>query len=310
MHKLSWNDLQYIVAVANHGSVTAAARALGVYHSTVLRRINSFEESQAVRLFERQRAGYTLTQEGQQLLEVARKVEDVVSVLERKIAGKDLTLEGVIRLTTTDSLLHSVVGPHIAAFQARYPDIVIEVSVTNHLLNLTRRDADVAIRPSQDKPEPLVGQKVSDLNFALYTSRPYWAQNASKSMAEHAWLGLDDLLASTPPGRWLKANAPGAATKFTADSFLAIRDATEHGLGVALLPCFLGDVSELLIRIEGPIATCRNSLWVLTHKDLLGSARVRTFTEFFADALKGDSEKFLGRPKAADSTKADAAPVY
>ncbi len=294
MHKLNWNDLQYILAVANHGSLAAAARSLGVNHSTVLRRVNAFEELHAVRLFERHRSGYSLTPEGMQLLSAARSVEDVVTVLERRIDGKELKLEGRVRLTTTDSLLYSVIGSHIAAFHALYPAITIEVSVTNNVLNLTKRDADVAIRPVKDKPDPLVGKKVGEINFGLYASPNYWDKNHDIPMADQDWVGPDDVMANTTPGRWMRETMPNAHLTFTADTFVALGNAAELGLGVAMLPCCFGDKSSNLIRVGREILQCSNSIWILTHKDLLKSARIRTFMEYMTEAMESERSAFLG----------------
>ncbi len=302
MHKLNWNDLQYILAVANHGSLAAAARNLGVNHSTVLRRVNAFEELHAVRLFERHRSGYTLTSEGQQLLDAARSVEDVVTVLERKIDGKELKLEGTVRLTTTDSLLYSVIGPHIAAFHALYPSILIEVSVTNSMLNLTKRDADVAIRPVGDKPDPLVGKKVATIMFGFYASPDYWQRNRDIAMADQDWVGPDDVMANTTPGRWMRENLPNARLTFRADTFVTLGKAAELGLGVAMLPCCFGDMSPTLIRVGHDILQCSNSVWILTHKDLMKSTRIRTFMDYMAAAMESESLAFQGRRPTVDDT--------
>ena len=294
MHKLDWSDLQFILAVADTGTLAGAARALGVNHSTVLRRINTFEEENAVRLFDRQRSGYALTAEGQQLLEAAKSVDDIINGLERKIAGKDLRLEGTIRITTTDSFLFELINPHLIAFKRAYPDIVLNVTMTNQVLSLTKRDADVAIRPGRSKPAPLVGAKIADLGFALYASHDYWDQYKELDLAEHSWLGLDDLLSEALPGRWLRANVPIEQIGFTADTFLALRQAAEEGLGMAILPCFLGDASSELVRTSEPIDTCTNGVWVLTHKDLVNTARIKTFTDFMISSLKTETSRLLG----------------
>ena len=245
-------------------------------------------------MFDRHRSGYQLTPEGQQLLEAAQSVETVITNLERHIAGKDLRLEGVIRLTTTDSFLSNLINPHLVAFQKAYPEIVLNVTVTNHVLNLTKRDADVAIRPARQKPAPLVGAKVSDINCALYATPAYWTEHKNLDLAGHAWLGLDDVLADTPPGRWLRSNVPDGRIVFTADSFIALRQAAEAGLGITILPCFLGDGSEQLIRASDILEPCRNGLWILTHKDLMQSARFKTFTDFMLDALRQEESRLLG----------------
>lgn len=152
MHRIDWDDLRYVLAVAEHGSVAAGARALGVNHTTVLRRINALEAAQAVRLFERLPTGYALTAGGEELLAAARQMGEVVTALERRLAGQDLRLEGSLRATTIDTLMVSVLPTILAAFRAAHPGVQIEISVSNTIANLTKRDADVAIRPTDDPP--------------------------------------------------------------------------------------------------------------------------------------------------------------
>jgi DNA-binding transcriptional LysR family regulator len=294
MHKIDWSDLQFILAVAHARSLAGAARELGVNHSTVLRRINAFEQANAVRLFDRQRHGYSLTTEGQQMLIAAQSVENIVNSLERRIAGQDLRLEGTIRVTTTDSFLFELVNPHLMAFKRQYPDIVINVTVTNQLLNLTQRAADVAIRPGSNVPSPLVGEKIADLGFALYASPSYWSENNHQDYDRHDWIGLDDLLSESRPGRWMKKHVSNERIVFTADTFVALRLAAESGAGMAILPCFLGDRSDHLVRTTPPIETCKNGAWVLTHKDLINTTRIKVFADYMVEALRGEAARLCG----------------
>lgn len=291
MHRLDWSDLQYILAVANNGSLAGAARALGVNHSTVQRRITSFEALQQVTVFDRKPDGYKLTIEGQQLLEAAQAVEQAVWGLERKISGKDLKLEGSIRLTTTDTLLHTLVGRNLALFHREYPDIVMDVSVTNSILSLTRRDADVAIRPAHSKPEPLVGDHVGDIDFAIYASPDYLLRKPQPTLAGLDWLSPGDALANTTPGRWLRRVVPKAKIVMTTDSLLALGCAAQRGLGAAMLPTYLGDELHGIERVEVPYEKFNNGLWIVTHADMANAARIHTFMAFMSDALKRD----LGR---------------
>lgn len=286
MHRLDWSDLQYILAVANHGSLAAAARALGVNHSTVQRRITSFEALQQVTVFDRRPEGYKLTIEGQQLLEAAKAVEQAVWGLERKISGKDLKLEGAIRLTTTDTLLHTIVGRPLALFHRKYPDIVMDVSVTNSILSLTRRDADVAIRPAQSKPEPLVGDHVGDIQFAVYAAPAYLRGRPQPTLAGLDWLGPGDTLANTTPGRWLRRAVPKANIVMTTDSLLALGCAAQRGLGAAMLPTYLGDELDGIERVDVAYEKFTNGLWIVTHADLANAARIHTFMEFMSEALR------------------------
>ena len=296
MHSMDWSDLQYILAVAKHGSLAAAARRLGVNHSTVQRRITSFEIAHQVRLFDRRPDGYKLTMEGEQLLEAALAVEQAVLGLQRKIDGKDLRLEGTIRITTTDTLLYSVLGLHLAKFRKLYPDIRLEVAITNSVLSITKRDADVAIRPSQDKPDQLVGERVAEIGFGIYASPDYWQASRGRPLSELDWLVPDDSLANTTPGRWIRNNVAPSRGVFTADSFFALSNAAERGLGVAMLPCYLGDGQEGLVRNRGPMEPCSNGLWLVTHQDLAGSARIRTFMQFMAQALQAEQGRISGQP--------------
>ena len=250
---MNWDDLRYVLAVADHGSVASAARRLGVNHTTVLRRLHAFEEAKKIRLFERLSTGYVLTAEGEQLIAAARSIDDTVAALERRIAGRELKLEGVIRVTTTDTFMISVLPRHLASFRERHPRIAIELALTNSRLNLTKRDADVAIRPARELPAPLIGERVCDVGFAVYGAESYLdGRPADIFAAGHAWLGGDEMLANAPVVRWMSRQVPSARIAFRADSFVALHHAAAAGLGLATLPCCLGDQDPALRRLEGP----------------------------------------------------------
>ena len=163
---LDWDDLRFVLGVAEHGSIRGAAESLAVNRTTVLRRIKRFEQRLNCALFERSESGYALTLEAEQLLAAAKDVERTLADLEKRIAGRELRLEGEIRVTTTDALLMSTVSPHLATFSQKHPHITVEVALTNHRLSLTRREADVAIRPLDGPPDQLVGKNSRISNFA------------------------------------------------------------------------------------------------------------------------------------------------
>ena len=288
MHRgVAWDDLQYILAVAKHGSLAGAARALQVNHTTVLRRVNAFEQAQGVRLFERLPTGYTLTAGGEEMLAAAAAMAEVVAALERRLAGQDLRIEGTLRATTTDTLMGSILPGVLATFHGAYPGVRVEVSTSNLMANLTKRDADVAVRPASDAPETLVGRRVAGVAFALYASPIYLAsRTATDDLTAHRWLVPDDTLATSTVARWMRAELPEADVVLRADSLLSLRQAALTGLGVAALPCYLGDTTPGLVRLRPePVAAMATALWVLTHEDLRRTARVRAFTEFVAKAL-------------------------
>jgi DNA-binding transcriptional LysR family regulator len=298
MHsRINWEDLRYALAVADASSLAAAARALGVNHTTVLRRVNAFEERLGLRLFERLPTGYALTAGGEELLASARTMAATVTALERRLAGADLRLEGTLRVTTTDTLMASVLPDVLLGFRGEQPGILVEVAVTNVMANLTRRDADVAIRPAKDPPETLVGRCVSDLAFAIYGAPGYLAATSNVAdLSAQVWVAPDDSLAGSSVARWMRAELPGATVAMRADSLVALRQAASAGIGLVVLPCYLGDTSPGLVRVRpDPVAEIRTALWVLTHEDLRRTARVRALTEYLAGALGCERDLLEGR---------------
>jgi DNA-binding transcriptional LysR family regulator len=296
-----WDDLRYVLAVANAGSLAGAARSLGVNHTTVLRGISAFEKRLGVRLFERLPSGYALTTGGEELIAAARQIEDKVTNLERKVAGQDLRLSGLVRVATTDTLMGSILPEILAEFRAAQPGIGIEIALSNIMVNLTKRDADVAIRPAKDAPETLVGRRIANIAFAIYGSPHYLAKRRTiDDLAAHRWVGPNDSLSDTSVAHWMRSELPESEITLRTDSLLGLRQAAQAGLGLAALPCYLGDSSPGLVCVHRPIPAMQTALWILTHKDLSRSARIRAFTDFAAQACKRRRpllEGALARPR-------------
>ena len=309
MHRIDWDDLRYVLAVAEYGSVAAGARALGVNHTTVLRRINALEAAQAVRLFERLPTGYALTAGGEELLAAARQMGEVVTALERRLAGQDLRLEGSLRATTIDTLMVSVLPTILAAFRAAHPGVQIEISVSNTIANLTKRDADVAIRPTDDPPETLVGRRVAGVAFALYKARSSEFPEGMP-LAELPWVAPGDTLAESTVARWMRAMLPAIVPVLRADSLVSLREAVASGSGVAALSCYLGDSDARLVRLRPDPLPARLSLWVLTHADLRCTARIRAFTDFVVDALSRERDLLEGRRPFGRGLRPRGAPPF
>lgn len=286
---IDWDDLRYVLAVAEHRGLAAAARALGVNHTTLMRRIGAFEAAQGLRLFERLPTGYALTPGGEELLAAARNVSGVIAELERRLAGRDARLQGTLRIATTDTLAAGVLPRHLAAFRALHPAIVLELSLGNAMADLARREADVAVRPAAQPTEALVGRRLCGIAFAVYGARGAEAE---------AWVVPDETLAGSAAGRWTRAHVPEAAVAARSDSLLALRDLAAAGLGRAVLPCYLGDADTRLARIGGVLADASSELWLLSHPQLRRAARVRAFTSFMAQALAAERAAFEGLPAA------------
>ncbi len=293
MQQINWDDLHYVLVVARTGSLSASARILKVNRTTVLRRINAFEERLNYQLFERSRSGYMITAEAEQLLSSARGIEQSILDLERQIAGHELQLEGELRVTTTDSIL-PVIIPHLDTFHRLHPLLHVELAVTNNRLNLTRREADVAVRPTVNPPDNLWGKKIAELAFAVYATSSFIKKNSGKSLVEHDWLGVDEPLSTSQPGRWLRSEIPKEKFFLRADSFIALKMAAEQGLGLALMPCHVGDDSRKLKRLGSPIPELNVGLWILTHADLIRAPRIRTFIDHITTSMHNQCDTLLG----------------
>lgn len=295
----NWDNLRVFLAVARTGSLSAAARDLGVNHSTVFRRVAGFEEDLGVRLFERHREGYALTAAGEEMLAASGEIEERVQLLDRRISGRDLRLSGSLRVATTDTLMQALLPPLFAAFRAAFPRVELEVAVAQEFVSLGRREADVAVRAGLRPPESLVGRSVARLGFAVYGSPAYLAGRAEAPLAAQDWLGPDESLAHTAVAGWLRDQVPPARILFRSNSLVVLYQAARAGLGLALLPCFLADPDAALSRLTPPLPGVENELWLLTHADLRRSARVRAFLDFLHEALVGQRPLLEGRPSRA-----------
>ena len=289
MQHINWDNLRYVLVVAQKGSIAAAARELGVNRTTVLRRIDAFQENLGCRIFERSKSGYVLTLEAEKIIDAAQEVESTLFNIQRQIEGRELRLEGELRVTTTDTLVVSKLGPHLASFHRKHPHISVTVGITNNILDLTRRDADIAIRPTKEPEPPLVGRRVTDVHFGVYGSADYLHTFSGTTLEQHQWIGFDPSLQTTLPGKWLDSKFPDVKICFRSDSFVGLKIAAENGLGLALLPHYLGDSSRLLHRLPAPTEDLTTGLWLLAHPDMIRSARVNAFMHHFGEALADDS---------------------
>lgn len=285
---IDWSDIPFILSVCEAGSLAGAARMMDVNHSTVFRRIEAVEARLGVRLFERQSHGYIMTPAGELFYERAIVLCNGMNQIELELGGKDLRLEGRLTVTTTDSLLH-VLTPNIARFQDANPDVELRVLSDARPLDLSRRDADIALRPTLNPPEHWVGQKLSKILCATYADRDYWEKMHDKPEAEHRWVMLDDDLDQSPMSKITTLTMAQDARATIVSTVMGVYDAVRSGLGLAVLPIYLGDHNPNLIRVSMPDTRHVWDLWLLAHPDVRRSARVHAFFDFakgaIADAL-------------------------
>lgn len=284
-----WDDLRLFLAVARAGSLSGAARTLGVTHSTVFRRIGAFEARLGVRLFDRMPGGYALTAAGEEMRNSVLRIEEQIAALALKVTGQDQRPSGMIRITTTDLLAVGLLPRHIAVFRAEWPGIEIEVVVADTMLDLTRREADVALRIGNPVQETLVGRRVGRLAFAVYAA----SGPSAREPGDSDWIGYGS--AHGPLSRSLARWWPQMRQVFRTNSIIAAHAAARAGIGLAALPCVLADCDPELVRAASLPEDFMLDLWLLTHEDLRHTARVRIFLDFMAAALVADADLLEGR---------------
>lgn len=296
-----WDDLRFFLAVARNGSLSAAARELGVNHSTVSRRLAAFEDQLDVRLFERSAGGYEPSAMGRQLLDSALVLEEELARLDRRLLGQDTRLSGSLRVATAD-LGAPLLSRIFVAFARQHPGIELEIVADDAFANLTRREADVAFRASNTPPEHLVGRRLATVAMAVYAAPDYLVgrEHPPEDLGAHRWIGWDDSR-SQPSTRWLREHHPDAQTRFRVNSAAFMLEAAKAGQGAAVLACFRADVEPGLRRIHPPIPELGVGLWILTHEDLRSTARVRSFMDFMAERVAADRDLLEGRRPLADA---------
>ncbi len=296
---MDWDDLRIALAIVRSGSLSGAARVLDLNHATVWRRLKGLEARLDTRLFERRPEGYVPTAAGDELRRSAEAMEEAAAGLDRRLSGRDLRLTGTVRLSTLDSIALALLPPHLARFRQAHPGITVELAISSALANLTRRDADVALRATDTPAETLVGQRLADVTMAAYATRDYLARNpAGTDWAAHDWIVPDEIFAHTSFARFIAREAPGrVALRVDTESGLAA--AAAAGIGVTLLACFVGDDDPRLVRLSPPIAELTHGLWLLTHDDLKGAARIRAFLDFMSAAIRAERARLAGHSRHA-----------
>ncbi|MFA6967149.1 LysR family transcriptional regulator [Bosea sp. (in: a-proteobacteria)] len=286
---LAWDDFRLVKAIADHDGLTGAASALGVNHSTVFRRLGQIEEQVGLQLFERRKTGYVATAAGVEMAALAGRVEEDVAAFSRRLAGRDVAPSGEVRVTTTDTLYLNLLLPIFAAFRTLHPAIRLDIVIGNQALNLSKRDADVAIRASDAPAETLVGRRLATLTWAIYgrtgdTAKPAEGE-PSASLFARDWVALGDQLGHLKAARYVRDKVAPERIALKSSAVLGLAEAVEQGLGIGPLPCFIADQRPTLARLLPPDPDFSTGLWILTHPDIRNAPRVRAFMDFVGGEL-------------------------
>jgi DNA-binding transcriptional LysR family regulator len=278
-------ELELVLALIRGRTLHGAAERLGIDASTVFRAIRRLEKALGETLFDRGRQGYVPTPLALDLGAHAERIESQLQEARAAISGSSGAPTGVLRVTTTDTLLHSLLLPLAARFADLYPGIELELVATNALANLSRREADVAIRATRKPPEHLVGVRLGTLRAAVYASKDYLTRG--KPYPEGAdWIVLDDSLPEHPSQAWRRQRYPKLPARHRVNSVMSVAGAVMAGMGVGVVPLFVFDGDPQVEIVEGPLDELDTELWCLAHPDARELQRVKLWFAFLREHLQ------------------------
>jgi DNA-binding transcriptional LysR family regulator len=297
---MDWDDLRIVLSVARSGAALSAAQVLGVSQTTVTRRISQMERAVGAKLFERHRTGHRLRDLGMRVAETAERVEREVQTLTNLLQAERRELSGVVRLTVSETLANRLVARCLLQFQKRHPGVVVELNTDDRRLDIARGEAELALRAgSRPEGAGIVARRMPDAGWNAYCSRDYAAEHGLPQRREdfrrHSLIGMEGLMANLPQPMWLLDAAPDAAIRFRSNSLTNLVSNLRAGLGVAMLPCFVGDGEPDLVRCLPPIAELDSELWLIVRESMRNAPHVRAFADFLAEYVHGQKSRLLGR---------------
>jgi DNA-binding transcriptional LysR family regulator len=296
---IDWSDLRFVLAVAREGSALRAAQTLGVNQTTVMRRVTQLEAALGADLFERKQSGYHPTPLGERIAAVAARIEDEVNTLESEIGAEQRALSGAVRLTTSEALASQLVAPVLSDFRRDHPGVLVEIISDDRRFDLARGHADVALRTgSRPEGAGIVARRLPDVSWSVYCGTSYAAEHGAPGTIEqldgHSILGMDGALAQRPAPQFLFRVAPNSNVTARSNSLANLVSALKAGLGIAMLPCLVGDAEPGLVRCLPPIAGLDSEMWLIVREDVKSAPHVRAFADFLASRIQKMRGKLAG----------------
>ena len=283
----NWDDLRFFLALCRERSVAAAGRALGVNHTTVARRIRSLEKNLGTRLFELTRDGYEMTQAAENMYEHASRMEDITQAIDRDIFGQDAELKGPLKLTVAYDVAERLVVPRLREFHDAYPCIDLDILTTTGLVDLAAREADIALRLTARPPDYLVGREILPLRHGVYGS-PRYLEERDTPHKVVLFRSEGDM------PEWVQQHFPHAEVSMRVDDVSAMCTAVANRMGLARMPCYIGDTEPSIRRLDLELTPSTWGIWILSHVDLRSTARVRVAREFLVSVIEEQRALVLG----------------
>ena len=301
--KTDWNDINVAYHVAKYGTLTAAAEALDVHHSTVLRRVNALEEKLGTRLFHRHARGYVPTEAGELLTRVAENTQNGFDRMIGQLQGVDTQLTGTLVVTTVNSMVPTLV-PILADFQAEYPEIKIEYAAESRIFKLEHGEAHISIRPGAKPKDPdYVVQHLASMATTLYGNAEYVAKRGLiqdlGDIGGHRFISTLQTFSNISFMRWMNENVTPEQIYFRVSDFTHLIPAVKAGLGAAPINCWLAATDTSLRPLIPPPPGWLYDVWLVTHRDMHRTSKVQAFNRFLKDRFSQITTKLSG--EAANS---------
>lgn len=296
---VNFSDIQVFLTVAQLGSLVGAADKLDINHSTAFRWLKRFEEHIGHKLFDRSNNHYVLSEAGHAIFTTAENIVSEMTALSMTVDCLDNQLLGEVTVTSADAMVLGYLPEVIQRFHQAYPGLTIHLSSDNHFVNLAKREADIAIRPTHSPDENMVGRKAASMVFGLYASpmyvEKYGIPDIKAQGRGHRLCDYDSSLSHLNAAKWLKDHMGHADVVIKLASTVSLTQFAKAGMGLAAIPCFLADNDPNLVKVIEFEQYIASDIWILTHPDLRHSPKIRAVFDFIFDAIQKDEQHFLGR---------------
>jgi DNA-binding transcriptional LysR family regulator len=297
VQQFDWNALQSFLAIVRSGRLTLAAKQLGVDHSTLSRRIADLERTLQVRLFDRQPGGYTLTPQGEALLDSAQAMESTALDILTNVAGSSLKIAGTVRIGAPDGFGTHFLAPRLGKLGQTHPDLQIQLVTLPRIFSLSKREADIAIGLAPPAEGRLYTRKLTDYELGLYGSRDYCARHdpilSVADLKRHRFIGYIEDLIYAPELDYLPLISREIHPFFSSSNLLVQLRATLDGYGLCVLPCFMAGEDRRLERILREHVSLTRSFYMITHSDIRNLARIQITLDFIAKEIASSKGIFV-----------------
>jgi DNA-binding transcriptional LysR family regulator len=278
-----WENLRHFAALAREGTLSGAARAIGVDHATVARRVAALEASMRLRLIDRRPRSHVLTEDGKRIAALAARMEEAAFAVGRAVQASGRKIQGEVSVSAPPSLANALVAPQLIRLRRRHPGVVITLIGEKRSASLTRGEADLALRLTRPTEPGLIARKLGRFGFGLYGAPDYLKETPAHAFA---FIAYDKAMDDSPQQKWLKTVIGNHDIVLRTNDLENQMAAARSGIGLCVLPHFLGDADTRLQRHIAAPGTVGRDIWLLVHRDLRRAAAIRAVMEFLGECVK------------------------